>query len=1214
MQEVDDTKSKISAFDDFEDDGKLAKKQIIKSSKCFDEDKNQKTMDGNSPSPRKSRVRKNVINTKRDTKINSSRKSFMVSQIGNEYSGKLDSSTFTPMQSVGSLYDDDGFYSDKEEDPIDPTTKPKKGKKIKKIELPPEPPVDLFLTQAEKDAAARKKKRLSHKIFIQSAAFGNLQSFFTIFSIFADDCKKWWLSKWIDFPFDLIIIAAFIGFSVEFICKIDLGRMGYVRSVPCVLDFLSTVSLIMDLALIAEDILAAQPGGSAADKAKFSRAGRASRIGTKVGRIVKIIRLLKLQKLALQFKKDTGQKEALARAEEEVRKALKKIQEEKKNKLTGSVTGDCGNNTENKIPPIDPGVLKRMRDKEKNDGVAPWFKENTINQKKLDENDDEDDAMELPKESKIGTQLTNKTLKKVILIVIFQCMVTPMFHTSYYNDLSQSLGFDVKQWGIIVQSEQNMNDEFQEKVSNYFRDTYNNKKTFILDMYLQDSNANPNQYIYWYNSPEWDVTKTLRNSEVKSAEGVAPSNVFKGYDEIDCYIKINNRNSKVTGAWMGILKTITICTILTVISLSFTNDFNGFIQLPVERLTAYLNTVMTNPLSLYAEYLIAQSDPKTRVRNDIIEYHYIQMGLMKISAYQGAAHGGRAVEAICKPLIQQKKDIQQCRIYRDQYVFVYVCIRNINEITEQLQEDSFSYINKILDIVGQVGDRYGSYILADKDMRYIQMWKVHMDEKTTQVHKLKQYHDYTSMALVTVLKSLCKTYRLIELMKLADLVTHRMIHEYINGGGGDAIALLNTTVKKYEAEDEIKDMKTDLSKINNQISNFDIDQEDSNNDTKQIKVATKINVKSKSNRNTSKNKNKKIVKKNSNLVDETVHNLDKYGNIVKKEEYIVDESTQKKKNTIHSNNIVVKGDGTINNRIIVDTDRNHQQGDKIIINNNIVSSGDYNKNGPEQIINNTIVINPYKSRNSTFGDSDLDINSEQLLGSNDTLEKNIKIPRRKLVTFSLHNGYSYEAVLGSIYKCNPYFSSGHINLARAFQKCNEIYDTSLIINGDTYDYQPECMKSACRLIDCAIIYQGGKVFSQYTVDMFPEEQQPFENIDRGTREARKKKQMVITQLINDNIQRGEKNALFLEEMDIQCILAKSPKDIEFQRCWRNAIDFYLVGNWNSSYQFMRNCQEMRPRDGPTIELYKYMDGFQWKSPLHWSGYRDLRERLEQVLD
>jgi hypothetical protein len=153
----------------------------------------------------------------------------------------------------------------------------------------PQETVSLFVTDAERAGAAAKRKKLSHKIFMQNEPFGHFLTFFTIYTIFADDLKRWFLNKSADYPSDAITIGAFFGFAIEFVCKVDLAPAAYCNTLPCFLDFASTVSLIMDLSLITEDVMA----GGKAKGPKFSRAGRASRVGTKVGRLIKVVRLLR---------------------------------------------------------------------------------------------------------------------------------------------------------------------------------------------------------------------------------------------------------------------------------------------------------------------------------------------------------------------------------------------------------------------------------------------------------------------------------------------------------------------------------------------------------------------------------------------------------------------------------------------------------------------------------------------------------------------------------------------------------------------------------------------------------------------------------------------------------------------------------------------------------------------------------------------------------
>ena len=132
------------------------------------------------------------------------------------------------------------------------------------------------------------------------------------------------------------------------------------------------------------------------------------------------------------------------------------------------------------------------------------------------------------------------------------------------------------------------------------------------------------------------------------------------------------------------------------------------------------------------------------------------------------------------------------------------------------------------------------------------------------------------------------------------------------------------------------------------------------------------------------------------------------------------------------------------------------------------------------------------------------------------------------------------------------------------QKCNEIYDTSTIITGEIYNYLPSCIKVNCRLIDVVTIIKGNPPHQLYSVDCFPENQEPFEEPDSNATEVRKKKQMVIKQLIEETIELKKNQALFEDEMDIQRILAN---DEEFKFNFRKAISYYISGDWNDSVKY-----------------------------------------------
>jgi len=73
-------------------------------------------------------------------------------------------------------------------------------------------------------------------------------------------------------------------------------------------------------------------------------------------------------------------------------------------------------------------------------------------------------------------------------------------------------------------------------------------------------------------------------------------------------------------------------------------------------------------------------------------------------------------------------------------------------------------------------------------------------------------------------------------------------------------------------------------------------------------------------------------------------------------------------------------------------------------------------------------------------------------------------------------------------------------------------------------------------------------------------------------------------------------------------------DVDFKFAYRTAIDYYLVGAWDSAVQYFKTCLRLRPRDGPTVEVYRFMEEHNFKKPEDWAGYRDLTEKLSKIID
>lgn len=133
-----------------------------------------------------------------------------ISDIGNQYQVKESLEFMDPDQSGFDIYEvpDDvkvgdqtgGFQKIEKEEEL-PLGGPDS------VRLIEDENVDLFITKEEQAFMDKQSQRVSHKIIIDSDLFNAFINIFTIFSIFADDWKKWMFGTPVDFWFDLITIG-----------------------------------------------------------------------------------------------------------------------------------------------------------------------------------------------------------------------------------------------------------------------------------------------------------------------------------------------------------------------------------------------------------------------------------------------------------------------------------------------------------------------------------------------------------------------------------------------------------------------------------------------------------------------------------------------------------------------------------------------------------------------------------------------------------------------------------------------------------------------------------------------------------------------------------------------------------------------------------------------------------------------------------------------
>mmetsp|Transcript_6755 Transcript_6755/g.10816 ORF Transcript_6755/g.10816 Transcript_6755/m.10816 type:complete len:397 (+) Transcript_6755:62-1252(+) len=146
-----------------------------------------------------------------------------------------------------------------------------------------------------------------------SPYFTALTTLLTFYALFGDDMRLLFTDKPADQIFDIVTIATMAIFFLE-VVVCSVGKAGYLFGFFFFLDMVSTVTLVLDITWVAEELFgdsiskdsnaqeSSGGGSTGGDSAQAARAARMSRAGTKAGRVVRLIRLMRLIRLFKIFR------------------------------------------------------------------------------------------------------------------------------------------------------------------------------------------------------------------------------------------------------------------------------------------------------------------------------------------------------------------------------------------------------------------------------------------------------------------------------------------------------------------------------------------------------------------------------------------------------------------------------------------------------------------------------------------------------------------------------------------------------------------------------------------------------------------------------------------------------------------------------------------------------------------------------------------------
>ena len=339
--------------------------------------------------------------------------------------------------------------------------------------------------------------------------------------------------------------------------------------------------------------------------------------------------------------------------------------------------------------------------------------------------------------SNVGTKLNEKTMRKVIMIVLSMLILTPFFEYSFYRPVEN----EFKKYGLqYLYDLSNMDDfEITEAQFGHFSAGYLNGTSVArpgrilhiamsgkypwVNETLQDevkSYCSGNEDPCYYAVVD-QIKEDFRNEEVEMFELFGPLEEGKP----GAIVYFDKTREVKADAGGGIARTIFVMIVLVWGASAFNKDAQKLVIGPIERMVKVVKGIQANPM---ASVVMADDD---EFGEESYETVMLQHTIEKIGGLLQVGFGEAGAEIIAKNMNTADGKLNaMVPGQRMTAVFGFCDIRNFTDTTECLQQEVMVYVNRVGEIVhGATHDHYGA---ANKNIgdAFLLVWRVEDTSKT----------------------------------------------------------------------------------------------------------------------------------------------------------------------------------------------------------------------------------------------------------------------------------------------------------------------------------------------------------------------------------------------------------------------------------------------------------------------------------------------------
>lgn len=340
-------------------------------------------------------------------------------------------------------------------------------------------------------------------------------------------------------------------------------------------------------------------------------------------------------------------------------------------------------------------------------------------------------------ETNVGKKLSERTTKKVIIIVLSILISVPIFSGKTYLSGYEYSDSSVKNFLHALQDLSNPDAAFNALWDNYIEENKNSKNPLVYLKLAKIPYKDATEEVYkeWGNS---EMLNDLRPSEQRVAQTSTETdnNAFFVIGYFDLRAEAN------FAAVLNIINTIFVCVVLSVSSMLFSKDANELVLSPVESMMNKVKKIASNPLlaaRIQEENIVAVEQlkkmGKDKQKEGMITMNYetaiLESTIVKIGGLLALGFGEAGSEIIAQnmrssgdinPMIAGKKIMA---------IFGFCDIRNFTDATEVLQTDVMTFVNEIADLVHTTVDFYSGAANKNIGDAFLLVWKFSPDSVIT---------------------------------------------------------------------------------------------------------------------------------------------------------------------------------------------------------------------------------------------------------------------------------------------------------------------------------------------------------------------------------------------------------------------------------------------------------------------------------------------------